>query len=398
MIEVEEAVTRIVATVAPLPAETVALAEAAGRILAENVTAPISLPGFDNSAMDGYALRAADVRQATADNSVTLHCVGTAPAGTHFQGSIQPGTCVRIFTGSPVPAGADAVVMQEDTRASGDQIAVLDGVKPWENIRLCGEDVKAGSVLATSGTRVTAAVQAVIGATGVSHVRVGRRPLIGLLATGSELKEAGEPLAPGQIYESNRLALATLVRAAGGTPCAYPLVPDSLDATRHALSRAFSECDAVITTGGASVGDHDYVKAALESLGGTLDFWKVSMKPGKPFVFGRLGGKSLFGLPGNPVSAFVTFLLLVRPAILKWQGATDLALPSRPAHLAEPLHNRGPRPHYVRVHVDGAGQVRSTGTQASHMLSSLAPANGLLRVPGDTLLPGGQAVTVLALE
>jgi len=398
MLEVEEAQQRIISAIQPLAAETVSLREAAGRVLAQSLAAPISLPPFDNSAMDGYALRAADVSQARADKSISLKCIGAVAAGATFDKNVETKTCVRLFTGSPLPSGADAVVMQEDTRASGDSIEVLDAVKPWENVRLAGEDVKHGATIACAGERLNAARLALLGALGIENVSVARRPVVGILGTGNELVEPGQPLAPGKIYESNRVAIAALLTQFGAAPRVFPLVRDTLDATRAALEKTFRECDAVVTTGGVSVGEHDFVKAAFEAMGGTLEFWKVSMRPGRPFVFGRFGEKFLFGLPGNPVSAFVTCLLLVRPAILKMQGAKDLSLPAHPGVLAEPMQNRGARRHFTRVCVDAAGQVRSAGVQASHALSSLALANGLVSVPPETSWAAGTSVEVLRWE
>jgi molybdopterin molybdotransferase len=398
MLELEDAQRRIVSAIQPLNAESVSLWDASGRVLAQPIVSPLSLPVFDNSAMDGYAVRSADVAGANANSPVTLKCIGAVAAGGTFRNSIEPQICVRLFTGSPLPGGADAVVMQEDTRASGESIAVFDAVKPWENVRLAGEDVKRGATLARCGERLNAAHLALIAATGVAQVQVVKQPVVGILATGDEVVETGQPLGPGQIYESNRVAIASLVRQAGGVPRPLPLVRDSLDATRTALERAFAECDAVVTTGGVSVGEHDMVKPAFEAMGGTLEFWQVAIKPGKPFVWGRLGGKFLFGLPGNPVSAFVTFLLLTRPAILKWQGAENVALPAHLGILAEAMHNRGPRQHFMRVIVDDAGQVRSAGVQASHALNSLARADGLIRVPPETLLPAGASVKVMRWE
>jgi molybdopterin molybdotransferase len=212
------------------------------------------------------------------------------------------------------------------------------------------------------------------------------------------LIEAGKPLAPGQIYESNRAAIASLVSQAGGRIRIYPIVRDTEEETGGALQAAFIECDAVITTGGVSVGDHDFVKAAFELLGGKLEFWKVNVRPGKPFVFGRLGKKFLFGLPGNPVSAFVTFLLLVRPALLKMQGAANMGLAAHPAVLAESIQNHGERRHYVRLKVEADGTARSSGIQASHALSSLASANALADVPPQTSWPSGKQIQVLRWE
>ena len=395
MLTYEEALARILAALpAPRP-EKVSVADAHGRFLAEPVASRLDLPPFDNSAMDGYAVQAADVAGAGPEHPVRLRILGQIGAGEVFQGCVGRQTCVRLFTGTPLPTGADAVVMQEDTREDGDDVLVLDRVRPFENVRLRGEDVKTGAVLALPGTRLGAGHLNLLAAVGTAGVRVAKRPRVALLATGSELRPPGKPLAPGQIYESNRPMLAAMLAEAGAEARAYPLVPDTLNRTRAALQRAFAECDAVVTTGGASVGRLDFVKAAFAELGGSQEFWKVAIKPGKPFVFGTLAGKFLFGLPGNPVSAFVTYQLLVRPALLRWQGAEEVALPAHPGTLMEPLVNRGDRRHFVRVRVDAEGRVHSAGTQASHMLHSLAAANALADVPPATTLAAGATVRVL---
>ena len=506
MLELEQAVEKILAAIPALKPETISLAEAHGRIVAETILAAADLPSFDNSAVDGYAVRSKDVAEASAENPVRLQLVGRVAAGEHFAGTLSPGQCIRIFTGSPIPAGADAVVMQEDTRplatssspteapaplpnagttspspprSGGEgrgevafrvqgEIQFLDSAKPWENIRFHGEDVKRGSLIAETGTRLGAAHIGLLAATGVGQVTVNRRPTVALIATGSELREpvdgrpstssaSSSPLAHGQIFESNRAALTPLIAATGAIPKIYPIVPDTAEATRAALARAFAECDIVITCGGVSVGEMDFVKSAFEELGGQLDFWKVSIKPGRPFVFGRLpvevqrdetamilpdaektspspprsGGegrgevviraqgenaldvgcsmldvrcsqstreKFLFGLPGNPISAFVTFLLLARPALLRWQGVTDVSLPISLGTLTEPFSNPGNRRHFVRVKLDGTGKVHSAGTQASHILSSLASANGLLDVSPNTTLDVGTTVKIVRWE
>ena len=278
------------------------------------------------------------------------------------------------------------------------EVLILTPAQPGENVRPRGEDVKRGATLAEAGEVLSVGRIGLLAAAGLARVQVGRQPVVGLLATGSELTEPGQPLAPGRIYESNRLALAALIKRAGAVPKVFPLVADALAATAPALADAFDQCDAVVTSGGVSVGEMDFLKRAFEQIGGKLQFWKVAIKPGRPFVFGRLRGKLLFGLPGNPVSALVTFLLLVRPALLRWQGATDVSLPAHPGVLAEPLANPGERRHFMRVKVDPAGKVRSAGIQASHVLSSLAAANGLVDVPANTTLPAGTAVSVLRWE
>ena len=398
MIELEQALARIAGAIQPLPCELIALHESAHRHLAQDIVAPISLPPFDNSAMDGYALRAEDVGKASFEQPAQLKLIGAVAAGAQFTGTIAPGTCIRIFTGSPMPRGADAVVMQEDTRAAGETVAVLDAVKPWENVRFAGQDVKQGAVVGRAGDHLSAARIALLGALGLERIAAHQRPVVQIVSTGTELVEPGNPLRPGQIYESNRTAISSLAESVGAKTILSPLVPDTLEATTGALRAAFERSDAVITTGGASVGEHDFVKAAFESMGGSLDFWRVAIKPGKPFVFGKLGKKFLFGLPGNPVSAFVTFLLLVRPALSKLQGATDLELPAFPGVLEEPIQNRGERRHFMRVVVDKRGRIKSAGLQASHALASLAGANGLLDLPPNVSWPAGKQVYALRWE
>lgn len=401
MLELEQAVEKVLGAIPAARSERIVLSEAYRRVVMESIAAAIDLPPFDNSSVDGYAVRAQDVAQASSQNPVALMLSGKVAAGESFGGKLASGQCIRIFTGSPLPAGADAVVMQEDTRLDAvGEVRFLDSAKPWENVRFCGEDTKAGVTVAEPGEILGAAQLGLLAATGSTHVDVGRRPTVALIATGSELKEPSDAaaLGPGQIFESNRAALAPLIRSAGGIPNVFPIVPDEPEVTREVLTRALSECDIVVTCGGVSVGEMDFVKSAFEELGGHLEFWKVAIKPGRPFVFGRQGNKLLFGLPGNPVSAFVTFLLLVRPAVLRWQGAARTGLPVSAGVLAEPLSNQGGRRHFVRVMVDANGAVRSGGTQASHILSSLATAQGLVDVPPATTLAAGTEVEVLRWE
>jgi len=399
MLELEEALARVLA-IMPFPvSETVPLSAAHGRIAISQVVSPIDLPVFDNSAMDGYAVRAADVAPANVNAPVRLRLAGRVAAGESFTGEMAAGACIRVFTGSPLPGGADAVVMQEDTRVDpekSDDILVMEAAKPWENMRFRGEDIKQDSVLAKEGDQLNARRISLLAASGVARVNVSRQPVIGLLATGSELREPGEALGPGQIYESNRLGLSALLRNAGAIPKIFPIVRDAAHEVRGAVELAFKQCDAVVTSGGVSVGEMDFIKSAFEAVGGELQFWRVALKPGRPFVFGRYGKKFLFGLPGNPVSALVTFLLLVRPALLRWQGALDISLPVHSGILAEPLANAGARRHFMRVKVDAEGKVFSAGIQASHVLCSLAEANGLVDVPPETTLMPGTAVRVLS--
>ena len=403
MLELEKALENILASIPAPKSELIPLAEAHRRVVVGKILAATDLPPFDNSSVDGYAVCARDVASANPQNPVSLSLAGKIAAGETFRGELSAGHCIRIFTGSILPAGADAVVMQEDTQADINrphEVFFLDSAKAWENVRFRGEDVKHGAALAAPGDILGAAQIALLAASGVAQVSAGVRPSVALLATGSELKEAAGSiaLAPGQIYESNRAALAPLIAGAGGIPKIFPIVPDDPDATRTALTHALAECDIVVTCGGISVGEMDFVKSAFEELGGHLQFWKVAIKPGRPFVFGRHREKLLFGLPGNPVSAFVTFLLLARPALLRCQGAAQVGLPVSAGILAEPLSNPGDRRHFMRVAVDVRGKVRSAGTQASHVLSSLASAGGMVDMPPKTTLSAGTTVQVLRWE
>jgi molybdopterin molybdotransferase len=398
MLDLTQAQSHILAAIHPLDDEVVALQDALNRIAAETISSPIDLPLFDNSAMDGYALRAEDLTNASSHHPVRLRVVGQVSAGTVFTGVVTTGNCVQLFTGSPLPVGANAVVMQEETRQDSldpKSIWVCDCPKPWDNVRLRGEDVRRGVTLLEKGCPLTVGRISLLAAAGLDLLRVGKRPVVGVLATGSELRESGAELSPGQIYESNRVTLAALLGKTGAKPRIYPLIGDSLTDTRVALHSALQECDVILTSGGISVGGFDFVKSAFEQAGGTLDFWRVSIKPGKPFAFGQFQGRYLFGLPGNPLSAFVTFLVLVRPALLRLQSATDVELSSRPGILEEPLLNGGDRTHFMRVRIDDNGLVRSAGAQASHMVGPLAKANGLVGVPKETCWEQGTTVKVL---
>jgi molybdopterin molybdotransferase len=376
----------------------VPLAQAIHRVVAADLAASLDLPAFDNSAMDGYAVCVADLKGASAENPVRLNISQHIPAGAKTITAISAGQCARIFTGSPVPPGADAVVMQEDVVRESDTATFREAVKPWENVRFRGEDVKAGSVVIEAGERVTAGVIALLGALGRSEIAVHRRPTVAMLATGNELRETGQPLQVGEIYESNRAALAALLGDAGALPRLFPVIPDALDETRKALCRAFDECDLVVTSGGVSVGEWDFVKDAFRDLGGKMEFWRVAIRPGKPFMFGSLGEKLLCGLPGNPVSAFVTAAMLVWPVILRLQGARDLELPTQFAVADDVFVNKTDRRHLMRVRVDGNGHVSLAGLQASHALGSLAAANGLVDVPAGGMIERGVTVRVLRLS
>ncbi|HEX7860079.1 MAG TPA: gephyrin-like molybdotransferase Glp [Verrucomicrobiae bacterium] len=392
MISLEEAKERLFASIKTARTERVPLIHALGRICAEPISSLVDLPGFDNSAMDGYAVRADDLRSASESQPIELKVIGRIGAGETFGGIVSPGTCLRLFTGSVVPEGADAVVMQEEVHAENGAARFAETVKPFENIRLRGEDIRTGTQIADAGDLLNATRLALLAATGHSEVAVSVQPRIALLATGDELVEPGLPLGPGKIYESNRLLLASLLRSLQIKPTVLPLVPDTLEATTSTLEAAFANHEVVITTGGVSVGEFDFVKEAFTRIGGVIDHWKVAIRPGKPFVFGRLEKRFLFGLPGNPVSALVTFLVLVRPALLKMMGARECELATVGGELTAPISNPGDRRHFVRCEYKKGG-VRPLGRQASHMLGSLGDANCLVDVPPATRLDAGTMVS-----
>lgn len=401
MISYEEALSRLLDGFSPNPAEVIPLTDLVRpgspvrpRFATERISSPIALPPFDNSAVDGYAVRAADTQAPDA----TLHPAGAIPAGpaNPAPAPLQPGTACRIFTGAPIPPGADAVLMQEDceVRPSG-EIQVLDPVKPWENVRFAGDDLKAGADLIQPGDLLTPQRLALLQACGIGSISLTAVPTVALIASGSELRAAGAPLAPGCIYESNLGALARLCESAGARVVHTVIVSDDPAATREALETCARQAQVVLTVGGASVGDHDLIKSTALEIGFRLDFWRVAMKPGKPFFAGQRENTYLIGLPGNPVSAFATAVLLALPALRQLAGSATPAPDSRPGILTEPLTNPDSRRHFMRVHLDHNAAIRSTGIQGSHVLSTLAAANGLVDVPPRTTLETGSVARVI---
>lgn len=394
MISVEDALARVLADIRPICSPHAApLGEALGRYAAAPVTALVDLPPFDNSAMDGYAVRSEDLKAALPQNPQVLACASIVAAGDKPDIAVAPGACARIFTGSPLPQGADAVVMQEDVEADGTQIIFREAPKPLENVRLRGEDLRAGSLLVSPGQKLTPNRLALLAACGHQTAPVFAAPKVALLGAGNELREPGDALAAGEIFESNRAAISGFLQDIGIPSRPLPIVRDDLPATIAAFENAFQDADIVISTGGVSVGDFDFVKEAFEKAGGTIALWRIAMRPGKPFVFGRHGLKFFFGLPGNPVSAIVTFLVLVRPALLKMLGAAQVALPQLPAVLEDRVVNAADRRHFLRVRWQ-KGKASVAGPQKSHMLASLGSANGLLDVPAGVTLEPGTPVTV----
>jgi molybdenum cofactor synthesis domain-containing protein len=390
VLTVDEAVARILTDVPRMPAETVPLHLARGRLLAEPLRSSIDVPSFDNSAMDGYAVRAADTQGATRDAPVCLRLVGTVAAGS-VGVPIGPGEAAAVMTGAPLPPGADAVVMVEDTDGAREgRVEIRLASSPGRHRRERGADVRAGALVLAEAMRLTPARLGVAASIGRAALPVRRRPVISVLSTGDELVAPGLPLGPGQIYSSNNAALCALVAEAGGEARDHGTAADDLDATVAALEAAIDGADAVLTTGGVSVGAFDFVKEAHARVGAAVDFWKVRMKPGKPLAFGRVrrAGRDipLFGLPGNPVSCLVGFAQFARPWIRVALGDPRPFLPVIGAIARDDLRESPGRARLLRVRLTrtAAGiEVHTAGSQSSGVLSALAAADGLLLVGVD---------------
>ncbi len=388
MISVADGQARVLAQVVrAVAAEPVAVTAALGRVLARDVAAPFDVPPADNSAVDGYAVRAADL----AGGRARLRVVSDLPAGATFGGVVGAGEAVRIMTGAPVPAGADTVVPQELAEPDGGAVT-LQAVEPGANVRARGEDVRAGAVVLRGGTVLRPQELGLLASLGLGEVWVHGRPRVALLSTGDEVVEPGLPRKPGQIYDANRFSLHGLVEAAGGVPVDFGIVPDVRDVLRARLREAADDAHVVLTSGGVSVGVHDLVKAVLAELGG-VDFWQVAMQPGRPVAVGKIGESHFFGLPGNPVASMLCFLLFVRPALWKLGGRRQLE-PSRfTARAAEPMTKKAGRREFKRGILRSTAQgweVSTTGPQGSGILSSMVLANCLiiLEEPRGDVRPG----------
>ena len=397
LLPVADALRRIVEGVLPLPSEAVPLAEAGGRVLAEDVAALLTQPPFEASAMDGYAVRAVDVAAAPA----ALTIIGEAAAGRGFSGRLGGGEAVRIFTGAPLPGGSDTVVIQENTRRDGPRLTVLEPTRPGNSVRTRGLDFAAGQVLLTAGRRLTFRDLTLLAAMGHGTVPVRRRPQVALLATGDELVPPGTRPGPDQIVSSLTLGLAGLVGQTGGVAEDLGIARDSLESLDRHLARA-PGADLLVTIGGASVGDYDLVHQALSARGMALDFWKIAMRPGKPLMHGRLGSQHVVGLPGNPVSAMMCARIFLVPLIRALTGAAPAPDDGLRLPLAEALPANGPRTHYMRanqVMTGGRAAVRALANQDSSLISVLARADCLIVVPPDApALPAGSEVDVLPLD
>jgi len=412
MIGVEEALSFILSHFEPLEPETVYILDALGRVLAEAILSDVAIPPFDNSSMDGYAVRAADTAGASPEMPVTLRVVADVPAGTVADTPVGLGEAARIMTGAPLPEGADAVVPVEETdkwtntsqapRGKGATVEVFKAAKVGANVRQAGRDMQPGELVLTTGTLVRPAEIAVLATLGHSRVQVIRRPRVAVLATGDELLDIDEPLSPGKIRNSNEYSNAALVARYGAIPVRLGIAHDTVaDLTAKIHEGLAQSVDLFVTSAGVSVGDYDVVKDVLKAEG-EIRFWKVKMKPGKPLAFGTIQGVPLLGLPGNPTSSMVSFEQFARPAILKMQGRTKLTKPTVEAILDDPLR-RTDRRGYQRVIVcqdeNGVYHAGTAGLQVSGYISAMARANGLAIVPeGEGTLPPGTQVTVQMLD
>ncbi|MBN8874618.1 MAG: molybdopterin molybdotransferase MoeA [Rhodospirillales bacterium] len=397
MISVEDARGHILDALSPTPAELVALAEAWNRVTAAPVVARLTQPPTDVSAMDGYALRAAD-----GTLGADLAVIGAAPAGHPFAGAVGPGQAVRLFTGSVVPAGADAILLQEDATRSGERVQVNEAVTAGRHIRRAGQDFARGDTVVPAGRRLTARDIGLAAAANHPWLTVHRAPRIGILATGDEIAMPGEPIPAGGIVSSNSHALAALVRACGGAPTILPIAQDTTEAVAAAAD-AVGGLDMLVTTGGASVGDHDLVIAALQTRGLEVTFWQIAMRPGKPLLFGRLGAVPVLGLPGNPVSAMVCATLFLMPALARLSGLPAAPPPVSTALLGTAVKANDHRADHLRatIHADAAGRSVATPfpVQDSAMLRRLAHADALiLRAPHAPALDAGAEVPVIRLD
>jgi molybdopterin molybdotransferase len=387
LLSVDEALERLLAGVRPVAGtETVPTLSAAGRVLAIAQRSTMNVPPMDNSAMDGYAVRLADLKGAEPRLRVAQKILAGG-VGT----PLVAGTAARIFTGAPIPPGADAVVMQEHVATEGEHIVVKNLPRPGEWVRRVGSDIVADAVILAAGIRLRPQDSGLAASVGIASLPVHRRVRLGLFFTGDELVMPGDPLPPGRIYNSNRFTLNGLAQAFDCEVRDYGIVPDSLDATREVLRRAAGECDVIVTSGGVSVGDADFVKPAVEAEGELL-MWRISMKPGRPLAFGRVGSASFIGLPGNPVSSFVTFLIFVRPFLLKMQGIARVEPHAIQARADFDWPEPDARREFLRVKWNARGGLDLYHTQDSAVLTSTAWADGLVDNPADARIRAGEMV------
>lgn len=390
MISFKEAREKVLAEAKSLPAESCALSDLTGRMLAQDISSAFDIPPRDNSAMDGFAVRFEDIQSIPAN----LEVIEDVPAGTVAKKTVGAGQAIRIMTGAQIPDGADCVVPVENTEIqnSKSQILLQLPVKPGEHIRRRGEDVKAGEVLMKKGTRLRPQEVGLIASLGMTGALVSRKPIVGILSSGNEIVQPGGRLGPGQIYDANRYGVAAQARSVNAEVRDYGIVEDDLGKITATLEEAADECDLILTSGGVSVGDYDLMKQALSKLGG-MNFWQVAQKPGKPMAFGHIRGRPVLGLPGNPVSSMVIFDQYVRPMLLKMQGATSIFREQLTAVSDQEIAKQAGRREFMRAAVewrDGQCHARLTGPQGSGILTSMVKADGLVILPEEAahVMPG----------
>lgn len=386
MISVESALEVILREINPLGPESVDISSGLGRVLAEDIAARWGNPPFDNSAMDGYAVRTIDVKGASLETPVKLSVIYDLPAGSVPQGPVGPGQAVRIMTGAPVPDGADAVVMVEKTESGDGSVLIKAEPRVKENIRKAGEDFKAGDIVIKKGSVLRPAEAGMLATVGVPFVMVHRKPRVAVISTGDELCDINEQPGPGKIVNSNGYALAVLVAASGAVPIQLGIARDTKESLREKLKTALA-ADCIISSGGVSVGDYDFVKDVLKDMGSSMIFWKVAMKPGKPLAFGVIGGKPAFGLPGNPISSMVAFEQFVRPSILKMAGRTNIFRQSFKATLTNDIKIKPGRMNFIRAELkstDTGLSATALDGQGSGMVLTMVRANSFIIVPQDS--------------
>lgn len=401
MITVEEALDKILFHIPPLGFEKVSILEALGRVIAEDVYAPRDIPPLDNSGMDGYAVRYEDVKQATSNRPVRLEVIEDLPAGFISSKTLEKGQAIRIMTGAPIPKGADVVIPVEDTKKGDGSVLVLRSNPLGEHIRRAGEDVKKGEGIISARDLIRPAEIGMLASVGRSFVKVYQRPLVSILCTGEELVDVDESLGEGKIVSSNSYTLAAQVRDCGAIPIQLGIAKDQKEEIKEKL-RQGTRADVLISSAGVSVGDYDFVRDVLSDLGMEMVFWKVAMKPGKPLAFGLIGGKPVFGLPGNPVSSMVSFEQFVRPSLLKMMGHRKIFRPIIEAILKEDIRKEPGRRHFIRAFVSFEKDhyfVNITGSQGSGILRSMVRANGLIVIPEDReVVRAGEKVKVQLLD
>ncbi len=398
MIDLQSAQRHVFARVGPLETLRMSPAKSAGLVLAADTVASESVPRFANTAMDGFAVRAAD----TIGAPVRLELIGTVGAGSVFDGHVGPGQAVQIMTGAPMPDGADAVIMVERTRPGNGEVVAEIEVPPNNHVRDVGEDCNVGDLLFTAGTRLRAGHVGVLAGVGLTEVQVIRRPRVGVISTGDELVDDDRPLRPGEIRDSNRHTLLTLVAEAGWDPLDLGIAADDPDVLRQAFLHGAQRCDAILSSGGVSMGEYDYVKVVLDEIG-DMRWMQIAIKPAKPFAFGLIGTTPVFGLPGNPVSSMVSFELIARPAISHMAGCPAAPLPMIDAVADERFaHRADNKTHYMRVVTEydkqGRIHVRHAGGQGSHQLTVMARADALAVVPDGTIIEPGDRIKLLSLR